>query len=170
MSLYIRYFCSTWSKLGTLLFYFCVFLFNILFYYSIYLNIVISLILCFLVAVKFTTRPMNITVEEGKSLWVHCRGSGSPKPEIFYLRDKANGGNLSQSHYIRFANGSMNIKNVKREDVGSVGYMCWLKNEYSSVYATFWITLTGMNFRCHAKKHERSLQLEGGQSLPKLKA
>lgn len=97
-----------------------------------------------LVAPKFTARPVNVTADFGKPVWVHCRGSGDPVPQVIYFRSKKGGGDLNETHFVRYPNGSMRIESVQRDDVGS--YICWLKHQYSSVYSTFWISIAGMFF------------------------
>lgn len=86
-------------------------------------------------------RPANVTASVGDKVWIHCKGSGIPSPDVNYLRNKGGKKVLNETHFVRFPNGSMMIKSMRLEDAGI--YMCWLKNNYSSIYSTFSISVAG---------------------------
>lgn len=114
------------------------------------LILLIALFFSRLVSSKFTKRPSNVSLEIGGSTWVHCRGKGYPEPKVIFIGSKKGGDHLDPDHFVVHKNGSMEIKNVREEDLGD--YLCWLNNKFSSVYSTFYITLACKNFLVWIKK------------------
>lgn len=92
-------------------------------------------------SLRFTRRPANISVALSKPLWVHCNGTGYPKPRLFYFKSGINGGELNTTFFKQLPNGTLHVPVMKREFVGS--YMCILKNDYpgGSKLSPFYINI-----------------------------
>ena len=92
---------------------------------------------------------MNITAVLSKPLWVHCKGTGYPKPRLFYFKSGTNGGELNDTYFKQLSNGTLKIPVMKKEFVGP--YMCILKNDYpgGSKLSPFYINIKCKCFRIY---------------------
>lgn len=88
---------------------------------------------------QFVISPKNITAYIGEPAWVHCQGKGFPKPRVYILRGKKDGGNLNNSYFVQLPNDTFYIKSLKKEYSGE--YFCWLIEQYGSISDTFSITV-----------------------------
>ena len=98
-------------------------------------------IFLFLVFPKFDLEPKNTTVLVGKSLWIHCNATGSPKPKISWGREKVGGDKLDKEHFTQHSNGTLYIKEVRPTDSGK--YYCIAGNAADFKQITITLKVTG---------------------------
>ncbi|XP_067855020.1 neural cell adhesion molecule L1-like protein isoform X1 [Heptranchias perlo] len=76
--------------------------------------------------------PMMLTPDdqkyiavEGKVAHLHCKVFGSPSPTVFWLKEDMETALEGQGYFV-YKNGTLEIKDVQREDAGF--YTCWATN------------------------------------------
>ncbi|XP_055686975.1 peroxidasin isoform X2 [Lutzomyia longipalpis] len=81
---------------------------------------------------KIIPPPKNIKVHMGESVWIPCEASGSPRPDIVWMKnfnevDKAN------PRFHVMPNGTIEISNTTHEDFGS--YECIARNIMGEIHS-----------------------------------
>ena len=105
----------------------------------------------------FKIKPRNVTQIVGKPAWVDCAGTGTPTPKVSY--HKTGKKELNETHVVTLSNGTLFIKELKKEDHGP--YDCWLTQRQSIVAEPFSITVLGMfYFASNSFKNAKSASME----------
>ncbi|XP_078591705.1 papilin-like isoform X1 [Branchiostoma floridae x Branchiostoma japonicum] len=88
------------------------------------------------VGLEITIRPKNATIVDGETLILICRASGTPSPQVSWLKEE---GPLPEDRTQLVANGDLQISPVAMQDSGR--YTCIVSNGRAAITSSAWVTV-----------------------------